>query len=55
MASRLREGGIRKKAIDMGIATEADIDEMAAAWEEWIKTPDAVHGSMHGEILITKE
>jgi len=54
MAERFRNGGIRDKALQEKLASEQDLDEMADAWEEWIRAEDACHGSMHGEILIRK-
>lgn len=54
LAERARNGGMRKKALEMGIATEASLDAMAQAWDEWVETEDACIGCMHGEILIQK-
>ncbi|KAK1077943.1 hypothetical protein LTR33_007659 [Friedmanniomyces endolithicus] len=54
MAERCRRGGGRDKALELGIATEADFEEMAEAWAEWQAAEDACHGMMHGEILIRK-
>lgn len=52
MAERARKGPMRQKAVVMGLATERDMDDMARAWEEWIRTEDATLGMMHGEVLI---
>lgn len=54
MVERLRKGGIRDKALQLGIATEADLDEMINAWEAWVAAEDGLYGSMHGEVLIRK-
>ncbi|KAK5747512.1 hypothetical protein LTR17_000153 [Elasticomyces elasticus] len=54
MAERIKKGGMRDKALQMGIATEADCENMAWGWEEWQGAEDACHGMMHGEILIRK-
>lgn len=54
MAERVRHGGMRQKGLEMGIATEADLKEMAEAWDEWVATENACLGCMHGEILIRK-
>ena len=54
MAERIRNGEMRKKALDMGIANEADLKGMAKAWDVWVETSDACFGCMHGEILIRK-
>lgn len=52
MAERARSGKQREKAVQDGWYSYAEMDEMAEAWEEWIKAEDASYGSMHGEILI---
>jgi SAM-dependent methyltransferase len=54
MAERIREGGMRKKAMEMGLCTAGDLESMAKAWEDWAKAEDGCHGSMHGEILVRK-
>lgn len=54
MTDRSLTGFARKKAIEMGNATGAELDEMAKAWEEWMETDDASLGIMNGEALITK-
>lgn len=54
MAERIRDGGMTKKIREMGLASEEEIREMGDAWDEWIRTEDACHGSLHGEILIHK-
>lgn len=45
---------MRKKAIELGIVTETDLDDIAKAWDEWIATEDACFGLMNGEVLIRK-
>lgn len=55
MAVRMRTGALRDKALANGMATEADFEEGAQAWEEWAKAVDASFGCMHGEILVRKE
>lgn len=54
MTERLRTGQMRSKSLELGIATEADIDRMADAWEEWNNTDDASLGIMNGELIIEK-
>ncbi|KAF5018233.1 hypothetical protein F66182_9796 [Fusarium sp. NRRL 66182] len=55
MKDRLLGGFMRDKSVEMGIATEAELDDMAKAWEQWIETDDASLGIMNGELLITKK
>jgi len=42
------------KIRELGLATEEELKMMGDAWDEWVETEDACHGSMHGEILISK-
>ncbi|KAI5457068.1 S-adenosyl-L-methionine-dependent methyltransferase [Mariannaea sp. PMI_226] len=55
MSQRLRDGQMRSKAIELGIATEDEIEEMIKAWDEWSRTDDATLGIMNGEALVTKK
>ncbi|WPG99066.1 Hypothetical protein R9X50_00187100 [Acrodontium crateriforme] len=54
MAERARNGEFRKKALQVGIATDDEFEFMAKGWDEWIATEDACLGCMHGEILVRK-
>ncbi|KAK4553305.1 hypothetical protein LTR86_009605 [Recurvomyces mirabilis] len=54
MADRIRTGGMTHKIRELNLASEEEIEEMGDAWEQWIATEDACHGSLHGEILIHK-
>ncbi|EME81176.1 uncharacterized protein MYCFIDRAFT_208278 [Pseudocercospora fijiensis CIRAD86] len=52
---RLRSGGIRETVLERKLGwTEKDMDDMADAWQEWIKAEDGVWGLMNGEVIITK-
>lgn len=55
MVERIRHGGMRKKGVEIGlITTDEQVEETAAAWEEWALRDDATLGMMHGEIIIRK-
>ena len=54
MASRIRNGEMRKKTLELGQVSEEELDRMGDAWDQWIETEDASFGCMHGEVLITK-
>lgn len=54
MTERIRNGEMRKKAVELGVMTEDEVEGMAAAWQEWAQRDDASLGMMHGEILIHK-
>lgn len=53
-AKRTRSGEIGKKALEMGLATQEELEEMARAWEEWSVAEDAWFGCLHGQVLIRK-
>lgn len=53
-AHRARAGALHKKALEMGIATADELEEMAKAWEQWMEAEDGWFGCMHGEVLIYK-
>ena len=52
MSERLKTGGMRKIAIQNGLATEEDIEGMIKSWEEWQGREEASLGMMNGEIII---
>lgn len=54
MMERLRNGPMRSKALELGMATERGIEEMIEAWGTWTVTEDAVLGIMNGEAIIHK-
>lgn len=57
MAERVRGSAaarVRKVALESGLATEGDLEEMAKAWEEWEERDDANLGMLQGEIIIRK-
>ena len=45
---------MRKKILELGIASEAEMDEMGAEWQRWIDTEDATCGTIHGQIVVRK-
>ena len=50
-ADRITESAISTQAVEIGAATRADLEEMAAAWRAWTIHPDAWFAVLHGEIL----
>ncbi|KAJ7709535.1 S-adenosyl-L-methionine-dependent methyltransferase [Mycena rosella] len=54
MRQQLQEGRLRTAGLEKGLATEADMEEMDKAWEEWEERDDAMLAMMSGEILIQK-
>jgi hypothetical protein len=54
-AERVTTSALAEQAIRRGVATAADLDDMAAAWRRWAKHPDGWFGIIHGEILCREE
>ncbi len=52
-ADRVETTALGTRAVELGLATPADLTEMAAAWRAWAATPDAWFAVLHGEILAT--
>jgi hypothetical protein len=52
MMQRALNGEMRRVAVERGLATEEEFDEMVKAWKEWIEAPDAIHGIVNGELII---
>lgn len=51
---RILGGEMRKKALELGIASEAEMDEMGAEWQRWMDAEDATCGMIHGQIIVRK-
>ncbi len=45
---------MRNMAIQAGLVTEVDLEQMGKAWEEWVREDAASVAMMHGEIIIQK-
>ncbi|KAK3177509.1 hypothetical protein K4F52_009706 [Lecanicillium sp. MT-2017a] len=54
MISRIENGGIRTKAISLGLASGGNLAKMADAWREWADYDNGTLGLLHGEVLIFK-
>lgn len=53
-ADRVRKSGLGVQAVERGIATDADLDDIAEAWHDWIKAPGAWFAVPNGEIICRK-
>jgi 2-polyprenyl-3-methyl-5-hydroxy-6-metoxy-1,4-benzoquinol methylase len=51
---RILGGEMRKQALELGLATEAEMDEMGAEWQRWIDAEDAMLGLILGQIIVRK-
>ncbi len=54
MIGRISRGEMGKKGLELGLIKEGDAEEFAKAWEKWMRSDDALHGMMNGEIIIRK-
>ncbi len=55
MVEQVRGGGLRKAGLELGLASEDGLEEMAKGWEEWMEREDATLGMLQGEIIIRKK
>lgn len=52
-ADRVTQTALADQAVELGLATRADLAEMADAWRAWAATPDACFVVPHGELLAS--
>jgi len=52
-AQRTVEPPLGDRAVELGIASRHELDELAAAWQTWAADPDAWFVTVHGEVLAT--
>ncbi len=50
-ADRVRDSALADQAIERGLASRSDLDEIATAWLEWVANPDGWFTVSHGEIV----
>ena len=50
-ADRVLQSGYRKNALAQGLASQTELEEIAAAWRTWAAAADAVFFVPHGEII----
>ncbi len=52
-ADRVRESALADQAIERGLASRSDLEEIAKAWLGWAADPDGWFTVSHGEIIAT--
>ena len=52
--SRLLEARLGEAAVEYGMATREEVEEMAAGWDHWAGQPRAFFAFLHGEVLARK-
>jgi hypothetical protein len=50
-ADRIVESALARQLVDSGMATTAELDEIASAWRDWAAAPNGWLAIPHGEIL----
>ncbi len=52
-AERVLESSLADQAIERGLASRSDLDDIAAGWLNWAANPDGWFTVVHGEIIAT--
>ena len=50
-AERVRSTALAEQAVEYGFSTEAELDDLGAAFEQWAADPDAVFVTPHVEVI----
>jgi SAM-dependent methyltransferase len=50
-AERIGGSPLARQAVEYGLATQAELDELAAGWRRWAASDDGWFGVLHGEIV----
>lgn len=50
-ADRTTSSRFGRKAVDYGVATPAELEEIAAGWREWAEDPAGWFAVLHGEVI----
>jgi SAM-dependent methyltransferase len=53
-ADRIVESALTRQLIGSGLATDAELDEISAAWREWAAAPDGWFSIPAGELICRK-
>lgn len=51
-AERITGSAIAEQLLTSGLATQEELQAVAAAWQDWAAHPDGWISILHGEILI---
>ncbi|MGB9357150.1 MAG: methyltransferase domain-containing protein [Acidimicrobiia bacterium] len=50
-ADRIRRSSLADHAIESGLATRSDLEDLAAGWLDWAANPDAWFAVLHSEVV----
>jgi SAM-dependent methyltransferase len=53
-ADRITRTALADRAVELGLASRAELDELGAAWRSWTAEPDGWFAVLHGEVLATR-
>ena len=53
-ADRVRHSSYRTTALEQGLADDAELEAIAAAWHAWAAHPDGFFLCPHGELIAVK-
>ncbi|MFQ5554543.1 MAG: methyltransferase domain-containing protein [Acidimicrobiia bacterium] len=51
--NRIRHARMHDLAVELGLATEDELEAMAADWERWADHPNGYFAFLHGEVVAT--
>ncbi|KAI1343413.1 methyltransferase-UbiE family protein [Xylariaceae sp. FL0016] len=54
MAKRIESGNTKQKALELGLATQEEVERMAPGWREWAKHDDAFYSLTDAQIICFK-
>jgi SAM-dependent methyltransferase len=52
-ADRVTSTALGDRAVELGMATRDELEEIASAWRAWAAAPDAWFAVLHGEVLAS--
>ena len=52
-ADRITKTALTDRAIELGVATRAELEDLGDAWRGWAAAPDGWFAVLHGEVLAT--
>jgi SAM-dependent methyltransferase len=52
-SERITKTALADRAVELGVATRAELDALSDAWRVWAATPDGWFAVLHGEVLAT--
>jgi ubiquinone/menaquinone biosynthesis C-methylase UbiE len=52
-ATRISDSPLSRRAIELGLADQAELDDLADGWRTWASSDDGWFAVVHGEVLAT--